>query len=102
MKTNKFEELIESAAEYAPDTAAAELGFETRLMARIRELRDNGNGSLFEVVASWSWRSAFGLTPVVLAALVFFFVAHGASLSLPAGTQEFVGYLAGWLPSDLF
>jgi len=102
MKTTEFDKLIESAAAFEPNTAAAELGFETRLMARIRELRENGGGSLFEVVATWSWRSVFGLTPVVLGALVFFFVAHGASLSLPAGTQEFVGYLAGWLPSELF
>ena len=63
MKPNDFEALIESAAAHAPDTAAAELGFETRLMARIRELRDSGSGSLFEVLATWSWRSAFGLSP---------------------------------------
>lgn len=102
MKAKKFEELIPLAAEYEPDTAAAELGFETRLMAQLREMRETNGGSLFELIASWSWRSAFGLTPVVVAAVVFFFAVHGLSLSLPAGSEEFVGYLAAWLPGDLF
>ena len=102
MRTRKYDELVQLAADHEPDTASVELGFETRLMARLREMRETNGGSLFEIIASWSWRSAFGLTPVVAAALVFFFVVHGISLTLPAGTEEFVGYLAAWLPSDLF
>lgn len=102
MSAKNYDELIEQAALYRPDTERAQLGFDTRLMARIRELRAGGNGSFFEIFAEWSWRSAFGLAPLAVGAAVLLIAVHGASLSLPEGSEDIVGYFASWIPVDLF
>ena len=54
-------ELLRSARDHAPETGRAELGFETRLIARLREERD----SSWRV---WSWRLCPYFATLALAA----------------------------------
>ncbi|MCB1235935.1 MAG: hypothetical protein KDM91_12775 [Verrucomicrobiae bacterium] len=77
-----WETLITRAAAHRPDTAAAELGFETRLMARLREMRRLSEDGFLEVFSKWLWRGALGLWPgaVALALLVLFMGEESPSL----------------------
>lgn len=91
-----FEELLALAREHRPDTSRAELGFEARLMARIREARQSGGASLWDEALSWVWRSAAGLAPVVAVMLVWFFLAHGLRLEVPPSAGEALDFLGSY------
>lgn len=99
----QFDQVMEQARAYRPDTSRAEFGFETRLMANIAHLRagDLGDaGAFITVFSSWVWRSAAGLTPVVVlavAACVFWF-----GFSLPSDANSFVSHVTGYLPYNPF
>ena len=88
----KYDELIELARECQSDTTRAELGFEARLMARIREHRQNGTSSIWDEAVSWVWRSAAGVAPLVAILLVWFFVSHGVDIDPSSGhALDFLG-----------
>ena len=61
MDDDLLNELFQSVRENTPETARAELGFETRLMARLREER--GSSWL-----AWSWRLCPFFATLALAA----------------------------------
>jgi hypothetical protein len=48
---SNFDRLLRAAGQQAPDTSRLEFGFETRLMARLREERSTS-------VFTWAWRLA--------------------------------------------
>jgi hypothetical protein len=86
------EELIELARQHRPDPGG--LGFETRLRARLRELRTEAETT--GVFAKWLWRASWGLTPVTTGLAVVFLVSNG--FSLPAGAESILTHLAAFLP----
>ncbi|MCF6311273.1 MAG: hypothetical protein L3J39_02375 [Verrucomicrobiales bacterium] len=101
--TKQFERLIEQARAYQVDTSRTEFAFETRLMANIAQLRsgDMGEGAAFlSVFTTWIWRSAMGLTPVVVLAVLFCTLWFG--LSLPSDTHAFLNHVTGYLPNKPF
>lgn len=51
MNDEELNQLFKTVRNAAPDTSRAEYGFETRLLARIREER-RGSSSIF----GWAWR----------------------------------------------
>lgn len=57
----QLDALFRAARSEAPDTARAEFGFETRLMARLREERGTG-------IFVWAWKLAPFFAAVALAA----------------------------------
>jgi len=102
----QFDQVLEQARAYQPDTSRAEFGFETRLMTHIAQLRSGevgefgDAGAFLAVFTSWMWRSAAGLAPVVIlavAACIFWF-----GFSLPAGAHSFVNHVTGYLPFNPF
>ena len=97
--TMKFEQLIELASKCEPDTEAAQLGFQTRLAARIRELRAVESTGI-PLFSSWLWRVSWGLVPLVIAGVAWFLVVS-QGLSLPAGTDGVFGQLTALVPGDL-
>jgi hypothetical protein len=86
------EELIELARQHRPDPG--DFGFETRLRARLRELREEAETT--GVFARWLWRASWGLTPVTTGLAVLFLISHG--LTLPAGAESILAHLAAFLP----
>jgi hypothetical protein len=101
MNESEYESLMARARSYRPDTSAAELGFETRLMARLREMSSAGGADEFaEMFTAWLWRSVIGLIPIAAAAAVLFVLSYG--LSMPAEAHEFADHLASWLPVSPF
>ena len=101
MKESEYESLTVLARSYRPDTGAVELGFETRLMARLRSMSPaGGDDDFFETFTAWLWRSVFGLSPIAAAAALFFVFSYG--LSMPAEAQEIADHLASWLPLSPF
>ena len=97
-----FDRLLQLASEHEPDTAAAQLGFETRLRAHLRELReapDTGTAAI--LFSRWLWRASFGLAPLVVAGVVFWFFLLSQGLSLPAGTDDVFSQLTALLPGGL-
>ena len=98
----EFERLLRLASEHEPDTQAAQLGFETRLAAGLRALREtpnDGGGAL--LFSRWLWRTSFGLAPLVIVGVVFWFFLLSQGLSLPAGTDDVFGQLTALIPGDL-
>ena len=99
----QFDQVLEQARAFQPDTSRAEFGFETRLMANIAQMRSGefgDAGAFLAVFTSWMWRSVVGLTPVValaVAACVFWF-----GISLPADAHSIVNHVTGYLPFSLF
>lgn len=106
MNTDKFDQLLEQARGFQPDTWRAELGFDARLMANIAQLRsgelgDLGDaGAFLAVFTSWIWRSTVGLVPVAVVAIAACFFWFG--LSLPAGAHSFVNHVTAYLPYNPF
>lgn len=98
----KFDRLLQFASEHEPDTAAAQLGFETRLRARLAELRDAPDtGAAAVLFSRWLWRVSFGLAPLIAAGVVFWFFLLSQGLSLPAGTDGVFSQLTALFPGDL-
>jgi hypothetical protein len=89
----EYEALIELARQHHPDHG--NLGFETRLRARLRELRAEAETT--GVFAKWLWRASWGLTPVTTTLAIIFLVSNG--FSLPDGAESILSHLAAWLPS---
>ena len=101
MKESEYQSLMALARSHCPDTSAAEMGFETRLMARLRAGTPAGGLDEFaEVFAAWLWRSIFGLFPVAAAGAIFFGLSYG--FSMPAEAREIAAHIAGWLPLSFF
>ena len=93
---NSFDTLLELARQHEPDLEPRP-GFDTRLRARIRELREGGESpNVFPLFTRWLWRASWGLSPVValLALLLVFFYGIG----LPDGAGSLVFHLAEWIP----
>lgn len=95
MKKPNFEELIDSAKNHQIDTSAAEFGFETRLMASIRELGRTESGFL-DVFGNWLWKSSIGLTPIVAILITLAIILHG--INIPNGTSGVISYVVDSLP----
>ena len=99
----KFDQIMEQARAYKPDTSRAEFGFDTRVMANTAQLRSGefgDAGAFITVFTSWVWRSAAGLTPVVALAIVACVFWFG--FSLPADAYSFVNHVTGYLPQKPF
>lgn len=97
-----FETLMALASEHRPDAEPGP-GFDTRLQARIRELREASGdlGTSFSALfTQWLWRTSWGLTPVVAILVLFFALFYG--LNLPEGAGSLVYHLANLLPVDGF
>lgn len=95
----QFDQVLEQARAHRPDTSRAEFGFETRVMANIAQLRSGeygDAGTFLAVFSSWIWRSAAGLTPVVVLAIVACVFWFG--ISLPVDAHSFVNHVTGYLP----
>ena len=95
MKKPTFEDLIDSAKNHQIDTSAAEFGFETRLLASIRELGQTETGFL-DVFGSWLWKSSLGLAPVVAILITLAIIMNG--IDIPNGTSGVVAYAIDFLP----
>ncbi len=79
-----FESLVRLAAEHTPDTSRAELGFETRLMARLRETSAAGREnvlSFWDELQRWAWGGAASLAPVAIVLGAWLWFSSGTSLS---------------------
>lgn len=100
MNESEYELLITQARKYRPDTSAVELGFETRLMAQLREMSRGSADDFAEMFAAWLWRSVLGLFPIAAAAAVLFALSYG--FSLPAEAQDIADQLSSWLPVSFF
>ncbi len=100
---DEFDQILERARAFQPDTSRAQLGFDARLMAHVAQLRSGepGDGGAFlAVFTSWLWRSAAGLVPVAVVAVAICIFWQGPSL--PAGTHSFVNHVRAYLPYHLF
>lgn len=94
-----FDQLIQRASEHEPDTAAAQLGFHTRLNANLAAIRERGDDPAgFLLFTRWLWRASWGLAPLVAAGFVVWFLLLSQGLSLPAGTDDIFGQLTALLP----
>jgi len=65
-KPDHLDALFATAREHRPDTSRAEYGFETRLLARLRERRQPDAVSLWSVV-TWRMAPFFAVCVVALA-----------------------------------
>lgn len=84
MNDEQLSRLFAAAREAAPDTARAEFGFETRLLARLRAER----GALVPWFV-WTWRLAPLFAAIVLALGVWEFTSPGdAFLALSADVSD--------------
>ncbi len=94
-----FDTLLTLAREHRPDLGPGP-GFDTRLQARIRALRDEATdlGGFSALFTNWLWRTSWGLTPLVAILALFFTLSNG--LSLPEGAESIVNHLASLLPTD--
>lgn len=92
-----FETLIARAREHQPDPERP--GFETRLRARIAELRRAREADTAGLFTAWLWRASLGLAPVVLALALSVFLTHG--FAPPLDAADALVQLAGWLPDLL-
>jgi len=102
--SDAFADTLALAREYSPDTAAAEFGFNSRLSARIAELRREGEApgrSLWDEAIAWLWGGAAGAAPIVAGLAIWFFVAHGLDLhlSLDTGFDSLLDQLTAYFPS---
>ena len=89
-----FEKLIDAARAYEIDTAASELGFETRLQATLRDLKPEPG--FLDFFANWLWKSTFALTPIVAILILFALISNG--LSIPQGASSVVTHVVDYLP----
>ena len=94
---NTFEDLIGLAREHRTGSNG-DFGFETRLLARLRQARAESAG-VMELFGRWLWGAAWGLTPILTATLLAIGLLHG--FSLPAGAESVVTQLSEWLPVTL-
>ena len=100
-----LDRLLTLAAEHRPDTAAAELGFATRLSANLSSLRRDGEApgrSFWDDALAWLWGGAAGAAPVVVGMALWFFVANGLdiNLSMESGFDGLFTHLTSYLPFD--
>ncbi len=89
-----FEKLIEAARAHEIDTGAAEFGFETRLLATLRDL--NSETGFLDFFGNWLWKSTFVLAPIVAILMLFALVTNGPAI--PHGTSNLVTYVVDSLP----
>ncbi|NNE93212.1 MAG: hypothetical protein HKN23_16335 [Verrucomicrobiales bacterium] len=91
-----FDILLQDARDHLPDTSAAELGFETRLRAQIREL--SRPPAFLDEFAAWLWRSTLGLIPV-LGVLVALFLLSSSLNDIPSQADGLIAYLTHAIPT---
>jgi len=99
--SDQFEATLKRARDYRPDTSRAEFGFETRLSARLAELRREGitpAGSFWDEALTWLWGGAAGTAPVVAGLAVWFFVANGLNIHLDSNLGSLFQHLTSYLP----
>jgi|GEM_PF-6196754 len=89
-----LEKLITAARAYKADTGAAELGFETRLLATLRGL--NSETGFLDFFGNWLWKSTFVLIPMVATMMLFALLRNGPDL--PSGASTMVSYVIDSLP----
>ena len=93
----QLDALLHAAREVAPDTDRAEFGFETRVMARLREDR---RGSF----VTWAWRLSPFFAALAVAAAVWSYNFTGieadASYALDAVRSVAEPQMASWLTED--
>lgn len=87
---SELDRLFALARQARPDTARAELAFETRLLARLRAEAEEREG-----LGAWAWRLAPWLGGVAAVAALAWSLAGG-----PA--DPFPGSLADWLIGGMF
>ena len=93
--------LLELASGHEPDLVPRP-GFETRLRARIRELREQEDalGAVFPIFSKWLWRTSLGLTPVAALLALFFALVYG--IGLPEGADSLLWQFSEWIPTAAF
>lgn len=89
-----IEKLIAAARAHEIDTGAAELGFETRLLATLRELKSETG--FLDIFGNWLWKSSFVLAPAVAVLILFAFLSNGPAL--PSGASNMLTYVVDSLP----
>lgn len=93
---DKLDKLFAAARTAKPDTARTELGFETRLLARLRAER-TGDASWF----AWAWKLAPVLAAVVVALGAWEFAsADGSDLHTVITGQSDEELLVSYLTGD--
>lgn len=104
MNDNGLDELMRRAREHEPfDTERAALGLETRLVARLRSMRENGEAAattFWDDLRKSLWGSAAGLAPVVILLVIWLCVWSGFSTAPFA--YDAVAFLEAYLPVDVF
>ena len=89
-----FEKLIVAARAHEIDTGAAELGFETRLLAMLRDVKPETG--FLDFFGNWLWKSTFALAPLVAILMLFTFITNGPVL--PSGASNMLSYVVDSLP----
>lgn len=93
---DKLNRLFDAARQAKPDTARIELGFETRLLARLRGERERP-----ALWAAWTWRLMPAFAAVALALGVWNYAApvaeetDAATVLTGDSEQELVAYYTG-------
>ena len=98
-ESESFDALFELAREHRPEMTPRP-GFETRLEARIRELREAGadSAAVLPLFTQWLWRTSWGLSPVVVLLTLFVVLMYG--FDLPDGAGSVIFHLTEWLPGS--
>ena len=99
--SDEFEDTLALARDFQADTSRAEFGFETRLAARLADLRREGlspAGNLWDEALTWLWGGAAGTAPVVAGLAVWFFIANGLNIHLDSNIGSLFHHLTSYLP----
>lgn len=99
-----FTEMLTLAREDRIDTSRAEFGFETRLAARIAELRRAGEApdrNLWDEAIAWLWGGAAGAAPLVAGLAIWFALVYGLDFRSgeSSGLDSIYHHLSAYLPS---
>lgn len=95
-----FDDLMALARQHRPESQPRP-GFDTRLGARIRDLRATGESeAFFPLFCDWLWRASWSLTPITALLALFFALHYG--IALPDGAGALVTHLTHFLPGAEF
>lgn len=95
-KNDPLKSLLEDAKNWSPFGEPRELGFETRLRARMAGLEPG----VMDSIATLSWRFALTCLPVLLAVAAFLAMQQQSDF-LSSSVGEFVSQWTGYLPVDI-